>query len=127
MSHANDSVHTVRRATRNAVAPSCGVYVDLCDFKLWRPLPDGRLEPLGQSDVRIVRKILADFADSQPVIQSLIDFAEAARLIGVSRKTLYEKKRTGKLRREQGLRMVGRLPRLDKQVFFEAVRKGELF
>jgi hypothetical protein len=81
----------------------CGVFIDLCACRLWQPLPDGRMELLGDANQRVV-----------------------AALLELKAKTLYEWKRTGKLRREHGLRAVGRNVRIEWPVFKAYVDSGEL-
>ena len=54
----------------------------------------------------------------------LISFGEAALRASLARKTLYEWKRTGKLRREHGLCMVARSPRIEWSVFKARIDNG---
>jgi hypothetical protein len=117
------------------VEPPCGVYIDACSFGFWHFLPDGTFQTLGKADARIVRTLLQDLlqpaaksnANSSNSQSKLLTFRQAEPIVGLSRKTLYEWKRTGKLRREHGLRMVGpRSPRLEIEVFERAIANGEL-
>ena len=69
----------------------------------------------------------AERLPARPAEPWLVTLEEAARRVGLARKTLYEWKRTGKLRREHGLRMLGpRAPRLEWAVFKDCIDKGEL-
>jgi len=108
--------------------PPCGVYVDVCEGKLWQPLPDGKFALLGKADLRVVGALLAPLVKAPAVLPApdLIGFAEAAQRSGLKRKTLYEWKRTGKLRREHGLRMLGRSPRIEWSVFKACIDNGGL-
>ncbi|MGH7778727.1 MAG: helix-turn-helix domain-containing protein [Candidatus Binataceae bacterium] len=58
--------------------------------------------------------------------ECLISFEEAAARLSMSRKTLYEWKRNGKLRREHGLRVVGSAVRIDWSAFKACIEKGGL-
>jgi hypothetical protein len=117
----------------------CGVVLDLCGFGIWRVPRGSRLELLGEADSFLVKAEVesrlnlrtassqsASMADGVDSLSSqLATFEEAARRVGLSRKTLYEWKRTGKLRREHGLRMLGRSPRLVWSIFKDCIEKGE--
>ena len=106
----------------------CGVFVDACEGKLWHPLPDGKFELLGKADLRVVADLFAPLLKSPTPLSvpGLISFREAAQRAGLARKTLYEWKRTGKLRREHGLHMLGRSPRIEWPVFKACVENGGL-
>jgi hypothetical protein len=107
--------------------PVCGVFVDACEGRLWQPLPDGKFELLGKADLRIVAALFEPFLKfSMPEPRGLISFAEAAQRAGIARKTLYEWKRTGKLRREHGLRMLGKSPRIEWPAFKACYENGGL-
>ena len=108
------------------VKPLCGVYVDVYEGKLWQPLPDGKFALLGKADLRVVGALLAPLVKAPALLPDLISFAEAAQRAGLARKTLYEWKRTGKLRREHGLRMLGRSPRIEWPVFKACIDNGGL-
>jgi hypothetical protein len=110
------------------VKPPCGVYLDACEGKLWQSLPDGKLALLGKADLRVVAALMAPLVKASSVAPTpdLISFAEAAQRAGLARKTLYEWKRTGKLRREHGLRMLGRSPRIEWPVFKACIDNGGL-
>jgi hypothetical protein len=106
----------------------CGVFIDLCACRLWQPLPDGRMELLGDANPRVVAALLEPL---RPRLEAraapdLLTFADAASRVGLKAKTLYEWKRTGKLRREHGLRAVGRNVRIEWPVFKAYVDSGEL-
>lgn len=111
--------------------PPCGVFLDLCGFGLWRPKPGGCFELLGEADHALVKAevesrlgLHTTQSNSQSSqLDGLLTFAEAARRVGLARKTLYEWKRTGKLRREHGLRVLGRFPRLDWRIFKDCIEK----
>jgi hypothetical protein len=120
----NSNSHTVEH-----LEPSCGVFVDLCAGRLWRPLPDGNFEPLGDADKRLVVVLLERMVGSKAKARTepeLLAFEQVETLTSIKRKTLYEWKRTGKLRREHGLRMIGRLPRIDWSAFKSCIEKGGL-
>jgi len=94
---------------------SCPV-LDICNQRFLR-VPRGRLELIGKVDELVGTSAVTD---DDP----WLTFEEAAGRIGLARKTLYEWKRTGRLRREHGLRMVGRSPRIDWHVFKPYIEQG---
>lgn len=104
---------------------SCGVVVDLCSCKLWEPLPDGQFRLLGDADRRAVVALVEPLLESRSAAD-LLTLEQAARRAGLARKTFYEWKRKGKLRREHGLLMVGRSPRLEWAIFKACIDRGEL-
>jgi hypothetical protein len=109
--------------------PACGIYVDLCAGKLWSPRPNGGFELFGDAHPRAIAALIEPLLPrvaSLPTASKLVTFAETARLACLSPKTLYEWKRTGKLRREHGLRVVGRNVRIEWSVFKAAIDGGEL-
>jgi hypothetical protein len=120
--------------------PNCGVFVDLCTWRLWEPLSDGKFKFLGNAEpdaiLALLRPIIGPLFNGAQAPRNrkrtlsnageLVTFAEAAQRCGFARKTLYEWKRTGKLRREHGLRMLGRSPRLHWVRFQGCVERGEL-
>jgi hypothetical protein len=113
------------RNTTEPIDPACGVYLDLCSCRLWEPTPDGKFKLLGNADPRAIFALLEPIIGTLPNAEEaprngnhderseslLVTFAEAARRCGLARKTLYEWKRMGKLRRQHGLRMLGRSTR----------------
>jgi hypothetical protein len=106
---------------KQTVRSTCPLLIEACAGRLLRPLRDDfEYELMGN---------IEDFqeeATRDGLDEHLIDFREAARRTGLARKTLYEWKRTGKLRREHGLRMVGRSPRLEWAIFKACIDGGEL-
>ncbi len=113
--------------------PDCGVFIDLCTGRLWRPLRDSMFEPLGSADTRAVAamlepmlRTLRDARAALPSARQLLTFAEAANRIGLAPKTLYEWKRIGKLRHEDGLRRVNGALRIDWTVLSKCIEKGGL-
>jgi hypothetical protein len=89
---------------------------------------DGKLELLGHADQRLITALLSPLLKSlrPSSTPDLLSLAEVAARTGFARKTLYEWKRTGKLRREHGLRTVNGTPRIDWQLFKASLDKGEL-
>jgi hypothetical protein len=78
--------------------------------------------------MRVVAALLAPLVTAKALASAadLISFAEAAQRAGLARKTLYEWKRTGKLRREHGLRAAGRSVRIEWGVFKASIDDGGL-
>ena len=127
----------MKRKPPESFEPLCSVYIDACTGRLWMPLAEGGFKLLGKADPRAVYALLEPIL--QPLLSAyptpvgarsnaseLLTFAAAAQRCGIARKTLYEWKRTGKLRREHGLVMLGRSPHLEWGTFKASIDKGEL-
>jgi hypothetical protein len=106
----------------------CRVFVDLCEGKLWLPDSTARLTPLGDAHPHILAEILRSIATYPAASErtELLSFRDAAVRAGIAHKTLYEWKRKGKLRHEHGLRMLGRSPRIEWNLFKAALDSGGL-